>query len=123
MSETTIYHNPKCSKSRATLALLEEHLPRHGHGLRIVPYLQEAPDLATLTTLHQQLGLPIDRMMRAKDPLYASLNLATANTETCLQAIADHPALLERPIVVHEGRAAIGRPPEQVLSLFTNSHE
>ena len=119
MSEITIYHNPKCSKSRATLALLEQQ----GHNPTIVEYLRQPPSLATLTELHAQLGLPIASMMRCKDPDYVQQGLGQADDATCLQAIAANPALLERPIVVYGNRAAIGRPPEQVLTLFSNHHE
>lgn len=123
MSETTIYHNPKCSKSRATLALLQDRVPHLGDNLIIVPYLQAPPDLETLATLHRQLNLPVASMMRIKDPIYIDQQLADADTDTCLQAIASNPALLERPIVVHKDKAAIGRPPENVLTLFTDLHE
>ncbi|MFK7915196.1 MAG: arsenate reductase (glutaredoxin) [Pseudomonadales bacterium] len=123
MSETTIYHNPKCSKSRATLALLQELLEPEGQQPKIVLYLQEPPDLATLKRLHTQLKVPVASMMRVKDPDYVSQNLATADTERCLLAIAANSALLERPIVVHGNRAAIGRPPESVLTLFDAAHE
>lgn len=114
MSEITIYHNPKCSKSRATLALLESN----GHTPEVIPYLEQPPDLATLHQLHMMLGLPIAEMMRTKDPEYAARNLAEADADTCLAAIAEHPALLERPIVTHRSQARIGRPPERVLELF-----
>ncbi|MCL2893278.1 arsenate reductase (glutaredoxin) [Brenneria tiliae] len=113
----TIYHNPRCSKSRETLALLQ----RHGIEPQVVPYLETPPDAATLTSLIQQLGLSSARdLMRRKEEIYRELNLAdeTLTEAQLIQALADHPKLIERPIVVAGGQARIGRPPEQVLEIL-----
>ncbi|MEE3650845.1 MULTISPECIES: arsenate reductase (glutaredoxin) [unclassified Brenneria] len=113
----TIYHNPHCSKSRETLALLEQR----GIRPRVVLYLETPPDAETLTRLIHQLGLTSARqLMRQKEEIYRQLNLARSTlTETQLiQAMVDHPKLIERPIVVVDQQARIGRPPEQVLEIL-----
>ncbi len=110
MTDTiTLYHNPRCSKSRDALALLEARQLPH----QVVRYLDTPPDFAALKQLFQQLGLDSPRgMMRVKDELYQTLDLANPalDNDALLQAIAGHPALLERPIAVVDSRAAIGRP-------------
>ncbi|PWC18156.1 arsenate reductase (glutaredoxin) [Brenneria corticis] len=113
----TIYHNPRCSKSRETLALLQ----RQGIEPQVVPYLETPPDAATLTRLIQQLGLSSARdLMRRKEEIYRELNLAdeTLTEAQLIQALVDHPKLIERPIVAAGGQARIGRPPEQVLEIL-----
>ncbi len=115
--ETIIYHNPRCSKSRETLALLvARQIPHH-----IVDYLQNPPDRATLETLRCALALPLRDMVRRQEAIYRELNLANADDDVVLNAICAHPVLLERPIVVHGGRAVIGRPPTNVLPLFAET--
>ncbi|MCG3744456.1 arsenate reductase (glutaredoxin) [Vibrio cincinnatiensis] len=112
-----IYHNPKCSKSRETLALLEA---QHAQPT-IIKYLETPPDVAQLKQLYTQLGLPTVRsMMRTKEALYQTLNLAdeTLSDDVLFQAMAEHPKLIERPIVVANGQARHGRPPEQVLEIL-----
>lgn len=115
-SETTIYHNPRCSKSRATLALLEER----GVAPTVVEYLKMPPDAAQVEALLRMLGKEPRDVMRTGEDAYAELGLSdTGKTrDELIAAIVAHPILLERPIVVVNGRAAIGRPPESVLSLF-----
>ncbi|MEI7342712.1 arsenate reductase (glutaredoxin) [Pectobacterium brasiliense] len=113
----TIYHNPRCSKSRETLALLQEH----NITPNVVLYLDTPPDAATLAQLIKQLGLTSAReLMRTKEEIYQQLGLADASlTEAQLiQAMIDNPKLIERPIVVAQGQARIGRPPEQVLEIL-----
>ncbi|MGM3161232.1 arsenate reductase (glutaredoxin) [Dickeya undicola] len=113
----TIYHNPRCSKSRETLALLQQQ----GIEPEVVLYLDTPPDAATLGNLLKQLGFASAReLMRRKEELYRELNLADDSlTETQLiQALVDHPKLIERPIVVANGKAKLGRPPEQVLDIL-----
>ncbi|MGQ7743516.1 arsenate reductase (glutaredoxin) [Pectobacterium brasiliense] len=113
----TIYHNPRCSKSRETLALLQEH----NITPNVVLYLDTPPDAATLAQLIKQLGLTSAReLMRTKEEIYQQLGLSDAAlTETQLiQAMIDNPKLIERPIVVAQGQARIGRPPEQVLEIL-----
>ncbi|MBA0209456.1 arsenate reductase (glutaredoxin) [Pectobacterium brasiliense] len=113
----TIYHNPRCSKSRETLALLQEH----NITPNVVLYLDTPPDAATLAQLIKQLGLTSAReLMRTKEEIYQQLGLSDAAlTEAQLiQAMIDNPKLIERPIVVAQGQARIGRPPEQVLEIL-----
>ncbi len=115
MSDFVIYHNPRCSKSRATLALLEEH----GIEPTIVEYLDEPPSAARLTELLGKLGLSARQLMRRKEAPYASLGLADVEDEAALiRAMVEHPILIERPIVEAGDRAVLGRPPENVLALL-----
>jgi len=111
-----IYHNPRCSKSRQTLALLEEN----NVTPEIVEYLKIAPDAQTITSLITKLGFDSARqLMRTKEDLYKELNLKTQNDESALiNAMAENPKLIERPIVVNGDKAAIGRPPESVLDII-----
>ncbi len=113
---TTIYHNPRCSKSRATLALLHEQ----GIQPEIVLYLEQPPDADTLTSITMQLGCSIHDIIRRGEDIYAELGLAdTALSEAALiDTVVRHPKLLERPIVVKNGKAAVGRPPQNVLSIL-----
>lgn len=116
----TIYHNPRCSKSRETLALVEQQCAQKGEPLDIVLYLQQPLDISALTTICHQLQQPAATMIRSKEDEFkqTGLDLTVANEHAILAAIADCPKLLERPIVVRNGRARIGRPPESVLELF-----
>jgi len=111
----TIYHNPRCSKSRQTLALLRER----GVEPRIVEYLQDTPSLATLKSLAAMLG-GARAMLRKGESAYAELGLGDAALPQVrlLEAMHTHPILIERPIVTDGRRAAIGRPPEAVLALL-----
>ena len=113
----TIYHNPRCSKSRETLSLLQEH----GEQPRVVKYLEEPPDEATLRRLLDLLGLePID-LIRTKEKLYKELGLdqQRENPQALIQAMVQHPILIERPIVVRGRQARLGRPPEKVLEILS----
>jgi arsenate reductase (glutaredoxin) len=116
MTNVTIYHNPRCSKSRETLALVDTEQ----HSIEIIKYLETPPTIATIRTLLTQLGFDSARqLMRTKDALYKELNLTAEQDETALiAALHAHPALIERPIVVANGKAAIGRPPESVLAIL-----
>ncbi|MBD5771783.1 arsenate reductase (glutaredoxin) [Marinomonas colpomeniae] len=112
---TTIYHNPRCSKSRETLKLLEEN---NIHA-NIRLYLEDTPSKDELLTLLDQLKLTPIELMRTKETLYKELKLnKESNDEERLQAMLDHPKLIERPIVIYNNKAKIGRPPESVLELF-----
>ncbi|QRG80314.1 arsenate reductase (glutaredoxin) [Citrobacter sp. R56] len=117
MSDTVkIYHNPRCSKSRETLSLLKSN----GVEPEVVLYLESPADAATLRELLKMLGMSSAReLMRQKENLYASLNLADSqlSEEALIQAMVENPKLMERPIVVANGQARIGRPPEQVLDI------
>ena len=115
--DVTIYHNPRCSKSRETLSLLTER----GIEPDVVLYLETPPDAATIKTLLNQLGFSQAReLMRTKEDLYKTLNLAdpSLSEEALIQAMVDNPKLIERPIVISPGKARLGRPPEQVLEIL-----
>ncbi|MFY0660444.1 MAG: arsenate reductase (glutaredoxin) [Shimia sp.] len=110
----TIWHNPRCSKSRQTLALAE------GKGdVTVRRYLENAPNLQELTDVQALLGVSAIDMMRPKDALFKELGLSKTDDEaTLLTAMAEHPKLIERPIVLANGKAALGRPPEAVLDIL-----
>lgn len=112
----TIYHNPRCSKSRQALELLEAR----GATPEVVRYLETPPDAATLRRLLKLLGLPARALLRAGEEEYRELGLDDpALTEAQLvDAMVRHPRLIERPVVVSGNRAVIGRPPEKVLELL-----
>ncbi len=115
MSEVTIYHNPRCSKSRQTLALLEDN----GVQPEVVLYLETPPDAATIRALLGMLGLEPRQLMRTKEDIYKSLNLADEeNADALIDAMVANPKLIERPVVVKGSKAAIGRPPESVLDIL-----
>ena len=115
---TVIYHNPRCSKSRATLALIREQ----GIEPEIVEYLKTPPSLSRLKTLRKLLGVEAPSMMRLKEAVAKDLGLAAGDdrsNDEWLSFVAEYPQLLERPIVVVDDKAAaIGRPPENVLSIL-----
>lgn len=110
------YHNPRCSKSREALKLLQER----SAPLEIVEYLKTPPTIEELQQLCRALGVSPRQMMRSKEDDYVRLHLDDVSLEDkhLLQAIHNHPQLLERPIAQLGDRAVIGRPPEQVLSLL-----
>jgi len=112
----TIYHNPRCSKSRQALALLEEH----GVAPTIVAYLETPPDAATLKAILTKLGLAPRDLMRRKEAAYKENGLDDdgLSEEALIAAMVAHPTLIERPIVVNGAKAALGRPPEQVLAIL-----
>ncbi len=113
--ELSIYYNPRCSKCRTAQGLLTER----GLDAHVVEYLKEAPTVPQLEELMGQLGLTDPRaMMRTGEAVYAELGLADQSGPALLGAIAAHPILLERPIVVRNGRAVIARPPERLLELL-----
>ena len=117
MKNVTIYHNPRCSKSRETLTLLQEQ----GIEPQIIQYLDTPPDAATLKTLLKDLGFSSARqLMRHKEDIYKELNLAdeSLTEDQLIDAMVNHPKLIERPIVVKGKKARIGRPPEQILEIL-----
>ena len=115
MKETIIWHNPRCSKSRAALQILEEH----GQDPQIIRYLEEPPTAAAITRVVASLGIEPRALMRTKEVVYRELDLAEEeDDERLIQAMAENPILIERPIVIHCGRAVIGRPPEKVRELL-----
>lgn len=115
MSDVTIWHNPRCTKSRQALALLEEK----GVDADVVRYLDAAPDRAALESVLLKLGLDDPRaMMRTGERLYKELGLVDADRDALLDAMAANPILIERPIVIRGDRAVIGRPTEAVDTLL-----
>lgn len=114
MSDWIIYHNPRCGKSRTTLELLEEH----GIEPKIVLYLRDPPPVDVLRELARMLGRRPGGLVRQQEPLLKDLNLDFADDDAVLAALAQHPILLERPIVVHDNRAVLGRPPNNILELL-----
>ena len=115
METLTIYHNPRCSKSRSALALLEERkVP-----LRVVEYLKEPPTRAELATLRRKLGLAPSEWIRKSESAYKDAGLdAKSPEDKLLDAMAKYPILIERPIIVRGDRAVVGRPPECALELL-----
>jgi arsenate reductase len=116
MRQPTIYHNPRCSKSRATLDLLTAR----GYSPRIVQYLETPPSAAEIENLLAMLGMEPRELMRRDEDEYAALGLddPKLSRSQLVAAIAEHPRLLQRPVVVMDGKAAIGRPPEAVLAIL-----
>ncbi len=110
-----IYHNPRCSKSRETLALVEAQ----GIEPQVVKYLETPLSVTELKQLFSQLDLAdVRAMMRTKEAIYKELELAQASDDALFEAMAANPILIERPIVVANGKAKHGRPPEQVLEIL-----
>jgi len=112
----TIYHNPRCSKSRQTLQLLKDH----GVEPEIVEYLTTPPDAEKLNGILRMLDMEPRELMRKKEAVYADLDLASADVDRdgLIRAMVENPILIERPIVVTEKQACLGRPPENVLELL-----
>ena len=111
-----IYHNNRCSKSRETLALIEAQ----GLVCEVINYLDTPPSAAELTKLLDMLGMTPRDLMRKGEPEYSELGLDDPSLDdtALIAALASHPRLIERPIVVANGKAAIGRPPEAVLAIL-----
>ena len=114
----TILHNPRCSKSRAALALTQQFADDNDISLSVIDYQTSPLQLAELRTLQQQLGIPVRDMVRDGEAIFDTLQLTHVSDETLLAALASHPQLLQRPIVIYQGRAVIGRPPEQLHALL-----
>ncbi len=111
-----IYHNPRCSKSRQTLALLEES----GVTPNIIEYLKQPPTSDTLKKLLSQLEIPARDLLRKNEAIYKELKLSdkSLSDNELVQAMAENPKLIERPIVINNNKAKIGRPPEAVLDIL-----
>jgi len=109
-----IYHNPRCSKSRETLALLTDR----GIDAEIVEYLQTPPSRATLERLLDKLGVPPLALVRTNEPEFAAYAGRDLDARQIVDLLLEHPRLLQRPIVETDAAARIGRPPEQVLELW-----
>jgi len=111
-----IYHNPRCSKSRTTLKLLEDR----GLDVEVIEYLVTPLDAAELRALLGKLGVAASAIVRADDDAFrqSGLDLAAASDAAIIDLIARHPKIMQRPIVETDTGARLGRPPEQVLDLF-----
>jgi len=116
MSQFIIYHNAKCSKSRQTLTLLT----KQGIKPIIIEYLKQPPTVDTLKDILIKLKIKANELIRQKETEYNSLNLQGRSDLELLEAMANHPKLIERPIVVFGEQAIIGRPPENVLRLIAH---
>jgi len=116
MDDTRLYHNPRCSKSRGALELIHER----GIEPRVIAYLDTPPTRDELRELLRLLALPARALLRTGEDEYAALGLADASLsdDALIDVMVVHPRLIERPIFVHAGRAVIGRPPKQVLTLL-----
>jgi len=112
---TTIWHNPKCSKSREALKLLEEK----NSAYEIVKYLDTPPSRKEIVELLKKLGISARELMRTKEDLYKELQIAKISDESeLIDMLAEHPKLIERPILIEETRAVIGRPVEKVIEFL-----
>lgn len=116
MKKITIYHNPKCSKSRAALQMLQEREVE----LEVIEYLKNPPAKSKLTKILKYLGLKPRELMRVHEEVYKELELDNPNLteKQLIEIMTTHPILIERPIVVSDEQAIIGRPPESVLTLL-----
>ncbi len=112
----TIYHNPRCSKSRQALKLLQDKQV----SLDIIEYLKTPPDAKTLSSILEKLGLEPRDLMRKKEPPYKANKLddPKLSRKALIDAMVAHPVLIERPIVLSGSKAALGRPPESVLKIL-----
>jgi len=116
MSEIKIYHNPRCSKSRETLALLQEQ----GIEPVVVEYLKDTPSADELKAVLQKLGISARQLLRTKEDEYKEngLDNPELSEDNIIAAMCAHPKLIERPIVINGNQARIGRPPQQVLEIL-----
>ncbi len=116
MSKVTIWHNPRCSKSRNAAKLLEEQ----GIETEVVKYLDTPPTKEEIRDVLKMLGISARELMRTKEDIYKELGLKDVkNEEKLIEAMAEHPKLIERPIVIKDGKAAIGRPIEKIIELLS----
>ena len=115
MENVTIWHNPRCSKSRNAVALLEEQ----GVEAEVVKYLETPPSKDEIVEVLKMLGIFARELMRTKEDIYKELGLKDVNDEDALiDAMVAHPKLIERPIVIKDGKAAIGRPIENIMEIL-----
>ena len=111
-----IYHNPRCSKSRQALSLIREQ----GHTPNIIEYLKEPPSVSDILNILSLLKLEPRAILRTKEEPYKELKLSNSNltVHQLVEAIANNPILMERPVVLNGNKAVIGRPPEKVLTIL-----
>jgi arsenate reductase len=115
-TDVTIYYNPACSKSRESLELLEQQ----GAQVKIIEYLKTPPDAVTLEAILDMLGMQPRDLMRRHEKEYtgAGLDNPGLSREQLISAMIEHPRLIERPIVIRNGKARLGRPPERILDIL-----
>ena len=120
MSNFTIYHNPRCSKSRQTLHIIEDN----DIEPKIILYLEEPPDIKTLSKIINLLGVKPRDLLRTNEVEYKALNLKDKDIDDLeiIKLMSQNPKLIERPIVLSDNEAIIGRPPENVLSLINKKN-
>ena len=117
MAQVTIWHNPKCSKSREALSIIDEN----GSEKEIVKYLESNPDSKTIKNLLKMLGLNARELMRTKEAIYKELNLKNeTDDEKLIEAMAQNPKLIERPVLIKDTKAIIGRP-TSIIAEFLNA--
>ncbi|MBA3026241.1 MAG: arsenate reductase (glutaredoxin) [Sulfurimonas sp.] len=117
MQEVTIWHNPKCSKSREAMEIAAQN----GCKVDVIKYLEESPDENQIRTVLKMLDMKPRELMRTKEDLYKELNLKDESSDDALiKVMFEHPKLIERPIIIKEGRAIIGRPTDKIAQ-FLNS--
>ncbi|MBW6488291.1 arsenate reductase (glutaredoxin) [Sulfurimonas sp.] len=117
MQEVKIWHNPKCSKSREAMAILQEN----GCEAEVVKYLEEKPDTNKIKTILKMLGIKPRELMRTKEDIYQELHLMDEKSdEALIEAMAKHPKLIERPIIIKGNIAIIGRPSERIAEFLKN---
>ncbi len=115
MSQPTIWHNTRCSKSRQTLQLLKDN----GFEPEIVDYVSNAPTKAEIENVLALLKIEAIQLMRTSDARFKEAGLSkTAPSDVLIDAMVAQPILIERPVVLHNGKASIGRPPESVLDIL-----
>lgn len=110
MNKFTIYHNPKCSTSRKALEILKNH----NIEPTIIEYLKTPPELKTLEEFRKYI--PINELVRTKEPIFNELQLNLEDDVNVLKAIAENPILLQRPIIICDGKPIMARPPEKILT-------
>jgi arsenate reductase len=115
MANVTIWHNPRCGKSRDAAKLLEEK----GIDAEVVKYLETPPNKEELKAVLKMLGISARELMRTKEDLYKELNLKEElNEEKLIEAMVENPKLIERPVVIKDGKAAIGRPLQNIVDIL-----
>ena len=117
MRQITIWHNPRCSKSREAMKILEER----GETPTVVEYLNETPDAETIKAVLTMLGIGPRELLRTKEDEYKTLKLDDMSLEdgAIIDAMVAHPKLIERPVVIVDGKAALGRPLEKIIEILS----
>lgn len=116
-----IYHNPRCSKSRAALERVRQFAADEGEALEVIEYLKTPPDAEDLVKIHAMLGVPAQEMIRHNEEAYESLGLSSPahDNRALFGIVAANPILLQRPIVIRDGRAVIARSPDAIEAILS----